>query len=104
MTEKLHDGESGKPGPQDKRRYEAMLGALKAGEVCPRCTLGVQFRAEHPKGSPDGDNYLTLKGIDKSLKENTFLDYADSFLQYVKKNTPLSKPTGTTYSTKTYTE
>ena len=49
-----------------------------------------------------GDNYLTLKGIDKSLKENTFLDYADSFLQYVKKNTPLSKPT--TFSTKSYTE
>jgi 5'-nucleotidase len=49
-----------------------------------------------------GDNYLTLKGIDKSLKENTFLDYADSFLQYVKKNTPLSKPT--TFSTKSYKE
>lgn len=49
-----------------------------------------------------GDNYLTLKGIDKNLKENTFLDYADSFLQFVKKNTPLSKPT--TFSTKSYKE
>ena len=61
MTEKLHDGEPGKLGPQGKRRYEAMLGALKEGGLCPRSTLGVQFRAEHPKGSPDGDNYLTLK-------------------------------------------
>jgi 5'-nucleotidase len=51
-----------------------------------------------------GDNYLTLKGLDKSLKENTFLDYADSFLQYVKKNTPLTKPALSTYSTKTYRE
>jgi 5'-nucleotidase/UDP-sugar diphosphatase len=51
-----------------------------------------------------GDNYLTLKGIDKSLKENTFLDYADSFLQYVKKNPVLSKPATDTYSTKSYRE
>ena len=54
--------------------------------------------------SGGGDNYLTLKGLDKSLKENTFLDYADSFLQYVKKNTPLTKPALSTYSTKTYRE
>ena len=33
----------------------------KKVRVGPRSTLGVQFRAEHPKGSPDGDNYLTLK-------------------------------------------
>jgi 5'-nucleotidase / UDP-sugar diphosphatase len=51
-----------------------------------------------------GDNYLTLKGIDKSLKENTFLDYADSFLQYVKKNPSLSKPAASTFSTKSYRE
>lgn len=51
-----------------------------------------------------GDNYLTLKGIDKSLKENTFLDYADSFLQYVKKNPVLSKPATDIYSTKSYRE
>lgn len=51
-----------------------------------------------------GDNYLTLKGIDKSLKENTFLDYADSFLQYVKKNPVLTKPAIDTYSTKSYRE
>jgi 5'-nucleotidase len=51
-----------------------------------------------------GDNYLTLKGIDKNLKENTFLDYADSFLQYVKKNPALSKPAATTFSTKSYRE
>ena len=51
-----------------------------------------------------GDNYLTLKGIDKSLKENTYLDYADSFLQYIKKNPALSKPAATTFSTKSYRE
>ncbi len=51
-----------------------------------------------------GDNYLTLKGIDKNLKENTFLDYADSFLQYVKKNPALSKPAANTFSTKSYRE
>ena len=51
-----------------------------------------------------GDNYVTLKGIDKSLKENTYLDYADSFLQYIKKNPALSKPAATTFSTKTYRE
>jgi len=51
-----------------------------------------------------GDNYVTLKGIDKSLKENTYLDYADSFLQYIKKNPALSRPAATTFSTKTYRE
>ena len=51
-----------------------------------------------------GDNYLTLKGIDKSLKENTFLDYADSFLAYVKAKITLDKPAVSTYSTKTYKE
>lgn len=49
-----------------------------------------------------GDNYLTLKGIDKGLKENTFLDYADSFLEYVKAKLNLGKPEVSTYSTKTY--
>lgn len=51
-----------------------------------------------------GDNYLTLKGIDKSLKENTFLDYADSFLAHVKAKVNLNKPEVSTYSTKNYVE
>lgn len=55
-----------------------------------------------------GDNYLTLKGIAASLKENTFLDYADAFLQYVKDETAagrtINKPAVSTYSTKSYTE
>jgi 5'-nucleotidase len=51
-----------------------------------------------------GDNYLTLKGIDKSLKENTFLDYADAFLQYLKKTPTLAKPEVASYSTKSYKE
>lgn len=51
-----------------------------------------------------GDNYLTLKSIPSAQKENTFLDYADSFLQYVKKNPVLTKPAAGTYSTKSYRE
>jgi len=51
-----------------------------------------------------GDNYLTLKSIPSTQKENTFLDYADSFLQYVKKNPVLTKPAAGTYSTKSYRE
>lgn len=51
-----------------------------------------------------GDNYLTLKAIDKALKENTFLDYADAFLQYLKKTPSQSKPTASSYSTKSYKE
>jgi 5'-nucleotidase len=51
-----------------------------------------------------GDNYLTLKNIPNAQKENTFLDYADSFLQYVKKNPTLTKPAASTYSTKSYRE
>lgn len=51
-----------------------------------------------------GDNYLTLKGIDKGLKENTYLDYADSFLRYVKSKGSLSKPQSSEYSTQSYKE
>ena len=54
--------------------------------------------------SGGGDNYLTLKAIPSALKENTFLDYADSFLQYVKANPQLTKPAASTYSTQTYKE
>jgi 5'-nucleotidase len=51
-----------------------------------------------------GDNYLTLKAIDKSLKENTYLDYADSFLRYVKAKGSLTKPLASEYSTQLYKE
>jgi 5'-nucleotidase len=51
-----------------------------------------------------GDNYLTLRNIPKSLKEDTFLDYADSFLQYVRGRTSISRPALETYSTQRYTE
>lgn len=51
-----------------------------------------------------GDNYLTLKSITGARYENTFLDYADSFLQYVKANKSLGKPAVADYSTQTYIE
>lgn len=51
-----------------------------------------------------GDNYLTLKGVTGSRYENTYLDYADSFLQYVKKNPSLGKPAVADYSTQLYIE
>ncbi|MDD2744798.1 MAG: 5'-nucleotidase C-terminal domain-containing protein [Rhodocyclaceae bacterium] len=51
-----------------------------------------------------GDNYLTLKGITGARYENTYLDYADSFLQYVKANQSLGKPAISDYSTQLYIE
>lgn len=54
--------------------------------------------------SGGGDNYLTLKSIAAAQKEDTFLDYADSFLQYVKARSQLSKPAVDSYSTQSYTE
>jgi 5'-nucleotidase len=54
--------------------------------------------------SAGGDNYNTLKAVPASRQENTFLDYADSFLQYVKDTGTLSKLPVTEYSTQTYIE
>jgi len=54
--------------------------------------------------SGGGDNYLTLKAVPAERQENTFLDYADSFLQYLKDNTPLAKLPVSLYSTQNYTE
>jgi len=39
-----------------------------------------------------GDKYDTLKAIPEAQREDTFLDYADSFLQYVRSRTPLPQP------------
>ena len=54
--------------------------------------------------SAGGDNYLTLKAVPASRQENTFLDYADSFLQYLKERTPLARLATGEYSTQSYTE
>lgn len=54
--------------------------------------------------SAGGDNYATLKAVPASRQENTFLDYADSFLQYVKEETPLARPATANYSTQGYIE
>ena len=61
MHKKKKDAEPATLGQQDKRRYEAMLEAFTEGEVNPRSSLGVQFRAEHVKGSPAGNSFLKLK-------------------------------------------
>lgn len=54
--------------------------------------------------SAGGDNYNTLKTIPAERQENTFLDYADSFLQYVLEETPLGKLPVSEYSTQSYIE
>lgn len=54
--------------------------------------------------SAGGDNYNTLKTIPAARQENTFLDYADSFLQYVLEESPLGKLPESQYSTQSYIE
>lgn len=49
-------------------------------------------------------NYNTLKTVPASRQENTFLDYADAFLQYVKDKGALSRLPASEYSTQTYIE
>ncbi|TYC61423.1 bifunctional metallophosphatase/5'-nucleotidase [Zoogloea oleivorans] len=51
-----------------------------------------------------GDKYDTLKTIPAAQREDTFLDYADSFLQYVRSKSPLAKPAVANRSTQQYTE
>ncbi|NTV10117.1 MAG: bifunctional metallophosphatase/5'-nucleotidase [Zoogloea sp.] len=51
-----------------------------------------------------GDGYPSLKAIPASRREDTFLDYADSFVQYVRARSPLARPAATEYSTRRYIE
>ncbi len=51
-----------------------------------------------------GDRYDTLKAIPAAQREDTFLDYADSFLQYVRSRSPLAKPAVAGRSTQSYVE
>jgi len=51
-----------------------------------------------------GDNYATLQAVPPARRENTFLDYADAFLEYVKEQGTLTRPPATAYSTQTYIE
>lgn len=51
-----------------------------------------------------GDKYDTLKAIPAAQREDTFLDYADSFLQYVRSRSPLARPALAGRSTQGYTE
>lgn len=51
-----------------------------------------------------GDRYDTLKTITGARRENTFLDYADSFLSYVKKHPTLSRLPTAQYSTQGFVD
>lgn len=51
-----------------------------------------------------GDKYDTLKAVPAALREDTFLDYADSFLQYIRSKSPLAKPAAANRSTQQYIE
>ena len=51
-----------------------------------------------------GDKYDTFKAIPAAQREDTFLDYADSFLQYVRNTPTLTKPAAGERSTVSYIE
>lgn len=51
-----------------------------------------------------GDKYDTFKTIPAAQREDTFLDYADSFLQYVRSKGALAKPVAAERSTQGYIE
>lgn len=51
-----------------------------------------------------GDKYDTFKTIPAAQREDTFLDYADSFLQYVRSKGALAKPAAAERSTQGYIE
>jgi 5'-nucleotidase/UDP-sugar diphosphatase len=51
-----------------------------------------------------GDDYYSLAAVPADRRENTYLDYADSFRQYVVAHTPLAKLPSEMYSTQLYRE
>lgn len=51
-----------------------------------------------------GDLYTTLKGVTGNRRENTYLDYADAFMNYAKKNTSLARLPVTQYSTQGFVD
>lgn len=51
-----------------------------------------------------GDGYATLKGIVADAREDTFLDYADSFLQYVKQRGTVTRLPLDLYSTQRFVD
>lgn len=51
-----------------------------------------------------GDGFATLKTITGTRREDTYLDYADAFLQYVKARTPLTRLPVADYSTQRFTD
>jgi len=46
-----------------------------------------------------GDRFDTLKTITGSRRENTYLDYAEPFADYVRRHSPLHRPAEADYST-----
>lgn len=51
-----------------------------------------------------GDAYTKLKSITGHRREETFIEYADAFLYYLKSQTPLGRPAPGEYSTQNYIE
>jgi 5'-nucleotidase / UDP-sugar diphosphatase len=49
-----------------------------------------------------GDGYATLRGITGSRREDTFLDYAEPFLDYVRTRSPLARLPVAQYSTQQF--
>lgn len=49
-----------------------------------------------------GDGWVTLRTITGARRENTFLDYADSFLRYTRANSPLARPAQSEFSTQQF--
>jgi 5'-nucleotidase len=48
------------------------------------------------------DGYVTLRTITGGRRENTFLDYADSFLRYTRAVSPLQRPAQSEFSTQVF--
>jgi 5'-nucleotidase/UDP-sugar diphosphatase len=48
------------------------------------------------------DGWVTLRTITGSRREDTFLDYADSFLRYTQARTPLTRPAQSEFSTQVF--
>lgn len=51
-----------------------------------------------------GDLYTALKGVTGSRRDNTYLDYADAFMNYAKKNPSLARLPTSQYSTQGFVD
>ncbi|MBK9218684.1 MAG: hypothetical protein IPL70_09780 [Uliginosibacterium sp.] len=51
-----------------------------------------------------GDLYTTLKNVTAGRRENTYLDYADAFMNYARKNPTLARLPVAQYSTQGFVD